>query len=64
MESPLRLTAHGGFGEGDEETRSSRDGKVRFVPTLLGGERPEMVSCYPTGLSRGQFIISTKAVRG
>jgi hypothetical protein len=37
MESPLRLTAHGGLGEGNEETRPSRGGKVRFVSTLRGG---------------------------
>jgi hypothetical protein len=38
MESPLRLTAHGGFGEGDGETRLSRGRKVRPVPTLpIGG---------------------------
>jgi hypothetical protein len=37
MESPLRLTAHGGFGEGNEETRPSRGGKVRFVSTLPRG---------------------------
>ena len=33
----MRLTALGGFGEGDEETRPLRNGKVRLVPTLRGG---------------------------
>jgi hypothetical protein len=37
MESPLRLTAHGGFGEGDGETRLSKGRKVRPVPTLRSG---------------------------
>ena len=37
MESPLRLTAHGGFGEGDGETRLSEGRKVRPVPTLRSG---------------------------
>jgi RNA-directed DNA polymerase len=37
MESPLRLTALGGFGEGNEETHLPKGGKVRFVPTLRGG---------------------------
>jgi hypothetical protein len=39
MERPLRLTAHGGFGEGDGETRLSEGGKVRPVPTLQSGGR-------------------------
>jgi hypothetical protein len=34
MESPLRLTAHDGFGEGDGETRLSKGRKVRPVSTL------------------------------
>jgi hypothetical protein len=37
MESPLRLTAHGGFGEGDGETRLSKGRKVRPVSTLRSG---------------------------
>ena len=48
MESPLRLTAHGGFGEGNEETRPSRGGKVRFVSTLLGGWGAVTPPGYPT----------------
>ncbi len=39
MESPLRLTAHGGFGEGDGETRLSKGRKVRPVPTPRSGGR-------------------------
>ncbi|NEP48655.1 MAG: restriction endonuclease [Moorea sp. SIO3C2] len=35
MESPLKRKFHDGFGERYEETRQSRDWKVRFVPTLL-----------------------------
>jgi hypothetical protein len=34
MESPLHRKAHGGFGEGDGETRLSKGRKVRPVPTL------------------------------
>jgi hypothetical protein len=37
MESPLRLTAHGGFGEGDGETRLSEGRKVRSVSTPRSG---------------------------
>jgi hypothetical protein len=37
MERPLRLTAHGGFGEGDGETHLSEGRKVRPVPTLRSG---------------------------
>jgi hypothetical protein len=48
MESPLRLTAHGGFGEGDGETRLSRGRKVCPVPTLLGGWGAAMPPGYPT----------------
>jgi hypothetical protein len=38
MESPLHLKVHGGFGEGNGETRLSKGWKVRPVPTLLGGQ--------------------------
>ena len=48
MESPLRLAAHGGFGEGDGETRQLKDRKVRPVPTLRGEEEPARASPYPT----------------
>jgi hypothetical protein len=46
-ESPLRLTAHGGFGEGDGETRPSQGWKVRPVPTLRssGGEGDLSIDC-------------------
>ena len=37
MESPLRLTAQGGFGEGDGETRWPKGRKVRPIPTLRSG---------------------------
>lgn len=56
MESPLRLTAHGGFGEGNEEARPSRGGKVRFVSTLRSGaESPSPTITYPL---RRQIIIN------
>jgi hypothetical protein len=35
MESPMTRNCHVGFGERYEETRQSRDWKVRFVPTLF-----------------------------
>ncbi|MEY2833582.1 MAG: hypothetical protein RLZZ574_2841 [Cyanobacteriota bacterium] len=35
MESPMTRNCHVGFGERYEETHQSRDGKVRFVPTLF-----------------------------
>lgn len=46
-ESPLRLTAHGGFGEGDGETRPPQDWKVRPVPTLRisGGGSDPLADC-------------------
>jgi RNA-directed DNA polymerase len=35
MESRMTRNCHVRFGERDEETRQSKDGKVRFVPTLF-----------------------------
>ena len=50
MESPLRLTAHGGFGEGDGETRLSEGRKVRPVPTLRnGGEGGDSLADHNLG---------------
>jgi membrane protease YdiL (CAAX protease family) len=37
MEGLLRLTAHGGFGEGDEETHLSKGRRVHPIPTLRTG---------------------------
>jgi hypothetical protein len=37
MESPLHLKVHGGFGEGNGETRLSKGWKVRPVPTPRSG---------------------------
>jgi hypothetical protein len=61
MESPLRLTAHGGFGEGDGETRRSKGRKVRPVPTLRssGGGR-ETPADYTFSLGRIFSIQSFK----
>jgi hypothetical protein len=47
LESPLRLTAHGGFGERDGETRLSQGWKLRPVPTLRisGGGSDPLADC-------------------
>jgi hypothetical protein len=62
MESPLRLTAHGGFGEGDGETRLSKGRKVRPVPTLRsGGEGGDSLADHDLGgLSARRRDIETK----
>ena len=52
MESPLRLTAHGGFGEGDGETHLSKGRKVRPVPTPLGGRGASNGSLLPDRRSK------------
>jgi hypothetical protein len=53
MESPLRLTAHDGFGEGDGETRLSKGRKVRPVSTLRSWSRAlevaELTPPHPRG---------------
>jgi hypothetical protein len=57
MERSLRLTAHGGFGEGDGETRLSKGRKVRPVPTLRsGGEGGDSLAAH--NLGGGNMMIT------
>ena len=71
MESPLRLTAHGGFGEGDGETRLSKGRKVRPVPTLRSGggagERPgdhSGADAHPCALNYRVMPAKASAIQG
>ena len=67
MESPLRLTAHGGFGEGDEETRRislvfSNTGTVNITGTAVikvqaeGGETGQEFRHEVADLAPGNAI--------
>jgi hypothetical protein len=60
MESPMTRNCHVGFGERYEETHQSRDGKVRFVPTLFS---PLLANIALNGIEKiGEYRMAGKTV--